>query len=261
MSTNKITITVSGPTKSGKTHVVAAIEDMLSCEGLTIRPNVIGLDIMSSAYKEIRERVEKYTISDLVSFVEIEIIEQTDTPKAAAKEVHIPNPFIEFDTEYVGALILKAKPMLRSEYCALRGWDLPKDENGDDEGFLLNQEGMPSNTTFAKGHISWQTVEQFKHFRPISKMSFGMASELIKAFKPMTRAGWNGKGMFVFMIQGSNDFAKLQGYGFGELMGEPSFRNAMFLRTADNQLVPWVATQSDILADDWMVHDSAYPMT
>ncbi len=59
--------------------------------------------------------------------------------------------------------------------------------------------------------------------------------------------------MFVFLIQGSNDLARLQGYGFGEYQGEPSFRDAMFMKTVDDQLVPWTVSQSDALAEDWEI--------
>lgn len=89
--------------------------------------------------------------------------------------------------------------------------------------------------------------------KAVSGLDFGEAVRLMKRGARIARLGWNGKGMWVFIIQGSNDIAKLHGYGFGEYQGEPTFRDAMFLRTADNQLVPWTVSQSDALAEDWMV--------
>jgi hypothetical protein len=59
--------------------------------------------------------------------------------------------------------------------------------------------------------------------------------------------------MYVFIIQGNNDLAKLKGYGFGEMCNEPSFRDAMFMKTVDNQLVPWTISQTDALAEDWEI--------
>lgn len=59
--------------------------------------------------------------------------------------------------------------------------------------------------------------------------------------------------MFLMLIQGSNDIAKLHGYGFGEVLGEPTFQDAIFLKTASNQLVPWTVSQSDALANDWVL--------
>ena len=77
--------------------------------------------------------------------------------------------------------------------------------------------------------------------------------EALKKGKLVARAGWNGKGMWLFIIQGSNDIAKLHGYGFGEMANEPTFRDAIFMKTVDNQLVPWTASQTDVLADDWLI--------
>jgi hypothetical protein len=157
--------------------------------------------------------------------------------------------------QYVGVQILHAEPMKRADYCKLRGWDLPTNENGEDEGFLVENRALARNTAAPpySGHISWQTKEQFNQFRPHDKLTFGQAVELLKTDYAVARKNWNGANQFLFMIQGSNDFARLKGYGFGEMMGEPTFRDAIFLRTTDNQLVPWVASQSDILGDDWMI--------
>ncbi|WP_223535681.1 DUF2829 domain-containing protein [Pseudomonas sp. GL-B-16] len=93
---------------------------------------------------------------------------------------------------------------------------------------------------------------------PISSgMSFGLAIEAVKLGQRVARAGWNGKGMWLFLIQGSNDIAKLNGYGFGEHLGEPVFRDSIFMRTVDNQLVPWTASQTDVLAEDWTIVGAA----
>jgi hypothetical protein len=38
---------------------------------------------------------------------------------------------------YNGTKIIRALPMTRKEYNDYRGWQLPADENGDDEGYLV----------------------------------------------------------------------------------------------------------------------------
>lgn len=96
--------------------------------------------------------------------------------------------------------------------------------------------------------------DEYKHpIKDGDHVDFGTALYLIGLGKRMQRAGWNDKGMFVFRIQGSNDIARLHGYGFGECLGEPTFQDAIFMRTADNKLVPWTISQSDALAIDWML--------
>lgn len=83
-------------------------------------------------------------------------------------------------------------------------------------------------------------------------MTFSEALERIKAGGQMARSGWNGKGMFVFLVPGSvfnvNRPPLLGIYPEGT---EINYRAHIDMRTADGQVVPWVASQSDLLADDW----------
>ena len=105
---------------------------------------------------------------------------------------------------------------------------------------------------YPDGYTSWSPAAAFEEaYRPCNAMTFGLAVEALKKGLRVARAGWNGKGMWLFLIQGSNDLAKLHGYGFGEALGEPAFRDAIFMRTVDNQLVAWTASQTDVLAEDW----------
>ena len=83
--------------------------------------------------------------------------------------------------------------------------------------------------------------------------SFGWAIEQLKAGNRVARNGWNGKGMWLMKIQGSNDIAKLHGYGFGEVLGEPTFADTVIIRTPGRMLVAWNASQQDMLATDWVL--------
>ena len=83
-------------------------------------------------------------------------------------------------------------------------------------------------------------------------MNFSKALENVKAGMKMQREGWNGKGMFVFLVPGSTftvNRAPLLGiYPEGT---EINYHAHIDMRTADGQIVPWLASQTDILADDW----------
>lgn len=83
-------------------------------------------------------------------------------------------------------------------------------------------------------------------------MDFSEALKNIKAGKKMQREGWNGKGMFIFLVPGSTfkvNRAPLLGiYPEGT---EISYHAHVDMRTADGSIVPWLASQTDILADDW----------
>jgi hypothetical protein len=111
-----------------------------------------------------------------------------------------------------------------------------------------------------------------KQLKPKTKMenqnlNFGQAIELLKDGKLLTRSGWNGKGMFLFIIHPpvmetedmqSNkllpsgryiiDFAKK--YGIQKFDCLPTF----CMKTADNKiLIGWLASQSDMQATDWQI--------
>lgn len=74
-------------------------------------------------------------------------------------------------------------------------------------------------------------------------MTFGQALELLKAGKKVARAGWNGKGMWLSLV-----FPKEY-----QVFYLSSFELLPFIgmKTADNKFVPWLASQTDILAEDW----------
>lgn len=82
--------------------------------------------------------------------------------------------------------------------------------------------------------------------------TFSEALELLKQGKKVARSGWNGKGMFVFLVLGSTfkvNRAPLLGiYPEGT---EINYHAHIYMKTADNKIVPWLASQTDILADDW----------
>ncbi len=65
--------------------------------------------------------------------------------------------------KYVGMKIINAKPMNRLDYNLFRGWELPKDENGADEGYLVEYtDGGKANTEAYKGYVSWSPKDVFE---------------------------------------------------------------------------------------------------
>lgn len=85
-------------------------------------------------------------------------------------------------------------------------------------------------------------------------MKFGEAIEKLEAGHRVARSGWNGKGMFLYYVPpgaypARTDAAKDH---FGENALVP-YRAYIAMKTVDNDVVPWVASQTDILADDWLM--------
>lgn len=85
-------------------------------------------------------------------------------------------------------------------------------------------------------------------------MNFGEALTIIKAGGRVARHGWNGKGMFVFLVPGStfqvNRPPLLGIYPAGT---EIQYRAHVDMRTATGEIVPWLCSQTDMLAEDWEV--------
>ncbi len=58
--------------------------------------------------------------------------------------------------------VINAKPMNRLEYNQFRGWKLPENENGADEGYLVeNPSARESNAKEYKGYVSWLPTDVF----------------------------------------------------------------------------------------------------
>ena len=67
-------------------------------------------------------------------------------------------------TQYIGTKIINAKPMSRLDYNIFRGWELPANENGSDEGYLVEYiDGGEPNTKEYQGYISWSPKVQFEN--------------------------------------------------------------------------------------------------
>jgi len=85
-------------------------------------------------------------------------------------------------------------------------------------------------------------------------MNIGEAVTAMKAGSRVARAGWNGKGMFLFLVPGSTfnvNRAPLLGiYPEGT---EINYHAHVDMKTAQGYVVPWLCSQSDLLADDWEV--------
>lgn len=85
-------------------------------------------------------------------------------------------------------------------------------------------------------------------------LTFGQALKEIKAGAKVAREGWNGKNMFLFLVNGGAvDVAIDEHYGKGWGEKPTPVRDAIYMYTAQGDLVPWVASQSDILVDDWTI--------
>ena len=153
--------------------------------------------------------------------------------------------------------------MTRQTYNDYRGWKLPEDENGDDTGFLVEYlDGGQPNHANHKGYISWSPTTVFINaYRPTDGMSFGLAIEALKMVKKVARAGWNGKDMYL-KLQGSTRIeAKDARSGAAKSLADEGIDPIdicahIDMKSADGKVVVgWLASQTDMLSDDWFIVD------
>lgn len=79
-------------------------------------------------------------------------------------------------------------------------------------------------------------------------MDFGDAIKALKNGQKVARAGWDGKGMWLTYVPAFhyNPVGSVAPLGLEKLPW-------IGMKTADNKFVPWLASQTDILAEDWTV--------
>lgn len=131
-------------------------------------------------------------------------------------------------------------------------WRSPKADQGD----AAPQDGYA--VKYEDGYISWSPKDVFETaYQPLDALSFGHALVALQAGKRVARAGWNGKGMFLYLVPGSqftvNRLPLLGIYPEGTVI---NYHAHIDMKTANGDCVPWLASQTDMLANDWTVIES-----
>ena len=87
-------------------------------------------------------------------------------------------------------------------------------------------------------------------------MNFGEALTDLKNGKKVARKGWNGVKMFLFLVNGSrfkvNRLPLLSIYEEGT---EIEYHAHIDMKTDQGYVVPWLASQPDMLSEDWFTLD------
>ena len=84
-------------------------------------------------------------------------------------------------------------------------------------------------------------------------MNFGQAIEALKAGKKVARTGWNGKGMFLFLAKGIDVETEADLSCVSHLEGELTLPSIVMKTADDKFVVGWLASQTDMLAEDWNI--------
>lgn len=150
--------------------------------------------------------------------------------------------------QYIGTKMVQAEPAYRIDLgygkYAYAGMDEVVTTGGIIEaGYRVRYED---------GYTSWSPKAAFeKAYRLTDGLSFGLAIEAAKMGKKIARAGWNGKKQYVelaYCISYKNNAAEVVNVNHCNI-GNKAFA---FVGTSGVQL-GWLASQADMLADDWYI--------
>ena len=142
--------------------------------------------------------------------------------------------------QYIGTKIIQAEPKMRkapAENCLA--------DRGFEDGYKV---------IYSDGYESWSPKDVFEaEYRATDGMSFGLAIEAAKMGKKIAREGWNGKGMFLYHVPAAayppcTEVAKEAFCG-----SDVPYGAYIAMKTAQGNVVPWLASQTDMLADDWKI--------
>ena len=81
-----------------------------------------------------------------------------------------------------------------------------------------------------------------------NNINFGQAIEALKQGQKVCRTGWNGKGIFISLQTPDINSKMTSPYIYIDTTGLQTDNDA-----ALKSLVPWLASQTDMLADDWQI--------
>lgn len=157
---------------------------------------------------------------------------------------------------YVGTKRLNAGRMTLGDYNAFRGWKMPADEDPAALGYLVEYaDGGKANVDGFAGYVSWSPADVFERsYRDVRGLTFGEALEALKSGLRVARAGWNGKGMFAYVVPAASypvqTGAAKAYYGEGAMV---PYRPYLALKTVDDDVATWAPSCADVLSEDWEV--------
>lgn len=151
--------------------------------------------------------------------------------------------------QYIGTKIIEAEPAYR---CM------------DGHGHITITDDLPVafpnfpsvedgyRVRYADGYVSWSPKEAFEEaYRPTDAMNFGLAIEAAKRGAKIARRGWNGKGQYVELASAISYVTP-----GGETVNaehEAIGNRAFAFAGSSGVQMGWLASQADMLADDWHI--------
>ena len=123
-----------------------------------------------------------------------------------------------------------------------------------EDGILVQNSGKHDDRWVIPTDVFESTYSEVR--TPTDNIPFGEAIEFIKLGHKVAREGWNGKDMFIYYVAAnkypmSNNLMETMAGRYEDDM--VPYQAYIAFKTVDNTVVPWLASQTDILADDWRI--------
>lgn len=146
--------------------------------------------------------------------------------------------------QYIGTKIIEAAPAIRKGGKVYEeDWPIPRSMEPEEAGYRVR---------YPDGYESWSPKSAFEDaYRPTDGMNFGLAIEAAKKGRKIARKGWNGKGQYVELASGIA-YVGPDGKIVNAEHEAVGNRALAFVGTSGVQM-GWLASQADMLADDWMI--------
>jgi len=127
--------------------------------------------------------------------------------------------------------------------------------NKVDAGYLV---------VYEDGYRSWSPSQAFEEGynrltgEPVGGegLTFGQMLHLLKQGARAKREGWNGPDQFIFLVPGSTfEVNRPPLLGIYPEGTEINYHAHIDIRNQQGMIVPWLASQGDLLSDDWVLSD------
>lgn len=146
--------------------------------------------------------------------------------------------------KYIGTKLVEAEPAIRKGgKVYAKNSPLPDILEPEEDGYKVR---------YPDGYESFSPKDVFEEaYRPIDGMNFGLAIEAVKKGKKCRRAGWNGKNQYIEL---ATRISYLSAGGVYMNVEHEAIGNQAiaFVGTSGVQM-GWLASQADMLAEDWEI--------
>lgn len=146
--------------------------------------------------------------------------------------------------KFIGTKIIEAEPAYRVDGKTVQPttWPVPEGSIAE-EGYAVR---------YPDGYMSWSPKDVFEEaYRRTDNLTFGLAIEAAKKGKRIARKGWNGKGQYVELAKAIS-YESPAGVVVNAEHDAIGNQALAFVGTSGVQM-GWLASQADMLADDWEI--------